>query len=80
MAFSVIGSNYDLGLVPNNYTAVPVSQTLNTLTVYDNSSDVRFDRVEQENMLLKERLIKLEQMMDILLKRFNSLVGIIPSD
>ena len=75
MAFSVIGSNYDLGLVPNNYTAVPVSQTLNSLTVYDNSSDVRFDGVEQENILLKERLVKLEQMMDILLKRFNSLVG-----
>ena len=73
MAFSVMGGNYDLGLVPNSYVATPVSQTLNTLTTYDTGSNLRFTVLEQENVMLKERVLILEQMVDTLLKRFNRL-------
>ncbi len=73
MAFSVMGGNYDLGLVPNSYVATPVSQTLNTLTTYDTGSNLRFTVLEQENVVLKERVLILERLVDTLSKRFNRL-------
>ncbi len=60
MAYSVNNRNFDINSVPNTYVATPIADTLNVLTMYDDSSDVRFLAVEGENIALKERVLILE--------------------
>ncbi len=81
MSYSV-NNNFDIGLVPNNWQATPISSSLNQLYAFDVHVENRFQDNEaigqnfiNENIDLKLRVQRLELMVDALLNRLNTLVA-----
>ena len=85
MAQFSLNQNFDIGLVPNDWNATPVSTSIENLYTFDVHVEERFQINEkigqnliEENEELKQRVLYLETQLDILLKRFNRLVGLYP--
>ena len=80
MAQFSLNQNYDIGLVPNDWHATPVSTSIENLYSFDIHVEERFQINEKigqnlinENEELKQRVLYLETQLDILMKRFNRL-------
>ena len=80
MAQFSLNQNYDIGLVPNDWNATPVSTSIENLYTFDVHVEERFQINEKigqnlinENEELKQRVLYLETQLDILMKRFYEL-------
>ena len=80
MAQFSLNQNYDIGLVPNDWNATPVSTSIEHLYTFDVHVEERFQINEKigQNLInknedLKQRVLYLETQIDILMKRFNRL-------
>ena len=80
MAQFSLNQNFDIGLVPNDWNATPVSTSIENLYTFDVHVEERFQINEkigqnliEENEELKQRVLYLEAQLDILLKRFDEL-------
>ena len=80
MAQFSLNQNYDIGLVPNDWNATPVSTSIENLYTFDVHVEERFQINEkigqnliEENEELKQRVLYLENQLDILMKRFDEL-------
>ena len=80
MAQFSLNQNFDIGLVPNDWNATPVSTSIENLYTFDVHVEERFQINEkigqnliEENEELKQRVLYLETQLDILLKRFDEL-------
>ena len=85
MAQFSLNQNFDIGLVPNDWNATPVSTSIENLYTFDVHVEERFQinekighNLTEENEELKQRVLYLETQLDILMKRFNRLVGLYP--
>jgi len=80
MAQFSLNQNFDIGLVPNDWNATPVSTSIENLYTFDVHVEERFQINEkigqnliEENEELKQRVLYLETQLDILMKRFDEL-------
>ncbi len=84
MAQFSLNQNFDIGLVPNDWNATPVSTSIENLYTFDVHVEERFQINEkigqnliEENEELKQRVLYLETQLDILLKRFDELAPLL---